>query len=582
MRQLTDSWDVVICGGGLAGLLLARQLHLELPQLSVAVLEKSTRPLPEACHKVGESSVEAGSQYLEMLGLKDYLLDQHLQKLGLRFFPGHGELPLHKRTEIGPSGEPIVRSYQIDRGRFENDLRGFVEEDGTTLIEGARVHDIQLSSDDADHVISYEQDGETKNIATHWVVDASGRAGLIRSDLKLKRGTRHPASAGWFRIAGRFDINSMVPQSEEGWHNRPCAKERWRSTNHFMGRGYWAWVIPLSTGHTSIGLVIHEDEHDFENVRSLDNVRGFLAEHEPHLAKALEAHPAEDFLCLRKYNNGITRSFSENRWAIVGEAGAFVDPLYSPGTDFIGFANCFATEMIRVEQNGGDCGALAQRLNAQYRILVSSTTDIFRMASPVYGHVQAMSAKIYWDNFVYWSYTCQYLKQNIWQMEEQNRDQIDEAARLFGECSRAMQELFRSWADLEPSVSHPVMVGLPNFPSVLIEAHIATGQRMEPGETVAYIQERAEQGREIAIELVVRIVQSVSYETAQKILEQSKFKNSGLEIPPERLELESMDSLTRRRHLSPIAKDIERNLGRQRRHSEAAHCRELLSQGTVA
>ena len=126
------------------------------------------------------------------------------------------------------------------------------------------------------------------------------------------------------------------------------------------------------------------------------------------------------------------------------------------------------------------------------------------------------------------------------------------------------------------------MVGLPNFPSVLIEAHIATGQKMEPGETVAYIQERAEQGREIAIELVVRIVQSVSYETAQKILEQSKFKNSGLEIPPERLELESMDSLTRRRHLSPIAKDIERNLGRQRRHSEAAHCRELLSQGTVA
>ena len=63
---MTDSsdFDVVICGGGLAGLTLARQLRLELPQLSVAVIDRLASPLPEAAFKVGESSIELGTYYL--------------------------------------------------------------------------------------------------------------------------------------------------------------------------------------------------------------------------------------------------------------------------------------------------------------------------------------------------------------------------------------------------------------------------------------------------------------------------------------------------------------------------------------
>ena len=62
------SFDVVICGGGLSGLTLGLQLRQQLPELRVLTLERVPRPLPDGCHKVGESSVELGSWYFEGLG----------------------------------------------------------------------------------------------------------------------------------------------------------------------------------------------------------------------------------------------------------------------------------------------------------------------------------------------------------------------------------------------------------------------------------------------------------------------------------------------------------------------------------
>lgn len=65
-----DSVDVAICGGGFAGLTLARQLKREHPGLRVAVIDRLERPLPEAAFKIGESTVELAAYYLrDILGM---------------------------------------------------------------------------------------------------------------------------------------------------------------------------------------------------------------------------------------------------------------------------------------------------------------------------------------------------------------------------------------------------------------------------------------------------------------------------------------------------------------------------------
>jgi flavin-dependent dehydrogenase len=571
-----DPWDVVICGGGLAGLLLARQLRREMSHLRVCVVERSARPLPDAAHKVGESSVELGCQYFLRLGLRDYMQARQLPKMGLRFFPGGGDLPLHLRSEIGPCAEPIVPSFQIDRGRIEDDLRGFLDEDGTTLIEGAKVTAIDLGTAGAMHRIAYEQDGAVHELTAKWVVDATGRNALVRKRHELTRPSRHVASSGWYRIRGRFDINCLVPKSETEWHGRPLGEQRWLSTNHFMGAGYWVWVIPLATGNTSIGVVIHEDTHDYRNIAGLEATQAFIRTHEPHLWKELASAEVLDFLCLRNYSYSVAQAWSPDRWALVGVAGAFVDPLYSPGNDFIALSNCFTVEMLRADAAGEDLAAKATFLNGQYRALLLGSFELFRQAAPVFGHPSAMATKVFWNNFVYWSYTCQYYRQELFRATGDDQTRVAAIGRRFLELTCSMENLLHAWARSAPEPQRAVFLQAPAFPSVLIEAHTAVGSTMSVAEALAYMEHRLAQGLEIIGEIVLRIVQSIGPEHGRALLEEVKFASWKVPIPRQRLALEGLPSLERRHKLPDLARDVERGLGPVRRHTDAASARELL------
>ena len=65
--------------------------------------------------------------------------------------------------------------------------------------------------------------------------------------------------------------------------------ERWLSTNHLMGKGYWVWLIPLGSGSTSIGIVADNDLHPFSRINRYERAIDWLREFEPQCARVVEA-----------------------------------------------------------------------------------------------------------------------------------------------------------------------------------------------------------------------------------------------------------------------------------------------------
>lgn len=559
----------------MAGLTLARQLRLELPALRCVVVERTERPLSASCHKVGESNAELGSQYLERLGLRDYLQRDHVVKLGLRFFPGGGTLPLESRTEIGPMLEPVVRGYQIDRGRLEQDLRDMLEDEGVSLWEGAMVRGVDLGSDGGWHQVVVEHEGERTWHSARWVVDATGRSGLLRRRFGSKRDTRHRGNAGWFRVEGRLGLDELVTTSTPSWREAPLAAERWRSTIHLMGEGYWVWIIALPGERTSIGVVTHDERYGFERVRTLQRALAFLGQHEPALARRLSSAEILDFRCMRSYSHGIARSWSADRWAVVGEAGIFADPLYSPGTDFIALSNCFTVELLRADMAGEDLSARAESLDRQYREHVEGSLGVYRQAAPVYGHARAMASKAYWDNFAYWSYTCQYFLQGLFRERGERESAVSRVRARFVELSGYVQALLHAWASIHPEEPRGGFVSTPPFPSFSVQAHLDLQKTLGPAEAVALMQTRAAQGEQMVAELVVRLLLEYG-PPGHRLLDAAGVPMDRLPLDPSRIDAEPTVGLARRRALSRVSRDVERALGRVQRHPQWREALERL------
>jgi flavin-dependent dehydrogenase len=400
--------DIVILGAGLAGLSLAIHLKKKSPNLSVTVLERESLPYPEATHKVGESTVELAAHYFsEVLGLGHHLKTEQLRKLGTRFFFSEGRNEsVESRVELGTNHHLSVPTYQIDRGRFENFLADEARRLGASLIDRTKVQRVDLAPGGGElHTVQHEGSHGTVSVRCRWVIDATGRAALLKRQLGLREASEHDSNAVWFRVKGRVDIDDWGTSPE--WRaGHEGILSRWYSTNHLTGAGYWVWLIPLASGYTSIGIVTDPKVHPLSRFRSFDAAMEWLEEHEPQCARMLRElglRPA-DYLAIKHYAHKCTRLISGDRWAISGDAGVFIDPLYSPGSDFIAIQNGFIVDTIVRDYAHERFVGRCELYNHLYQILSDNVLGIFRGQYPIFGNPRVMPLKIVWDFTLYWGF----------------------------------------------------------------------------------------------------------------------------------------------------------------------------------
>lgn len=408
------SVDIAILGGGLAGNLLARQLRRTLPQLSVAVFERSR----ETSFKVGESTVEIATNYLlRRLGLSTYLYENQLPKNGLRFFfdTPTRDAAMVDMSEIGSDRLPTFPSFQIDRARLEADLLRMNAADGVDIHLGARAHDLHLHEQDGPpeqrtasgmHEFTVTEGEQRYPVRARWVVDASGRASAIArlKDLRVPVAD-HGIAAVWGRFTGHADMDACGPDS---WRARVRHTARTLSTNHFCYPGYWIWFIPLGRGVMSVGWVgdraIFRDE-----MRKPDGFLEFLRGHRAAWDLLKDGAELVDVLAYKQLAYGTRQFFGgADRWFLTGEAAAFSDPFYSPGSDFIALENDFITDMIARDHAGESRTQIAER-SAVYdefmQFRLQATMLLYRDLYPVLGSYELLKLK--WD----FDIACYY---NLW------------------------------------------------------------------------------------------------------------------------------------------------------------------------
>lgn len=313
MTVQQDPYDVLVIGGGPAGASAA--IRSRQAGLRTLLVEK----LPFPRFRIGESLLPDGNALLRELGVWEKVCQAgFIQKFGARFYLGAGEA--EKKVDFSTGLVPgLDRTFQVDRARFDALLVDHARELGAELRIGATVR--ALHTDGELHHAEIETGADqhapvTTQVRARYVIDASGRDQFFPHALKAEH---EPAAfprriaiythfRGVPREAGPAGGDTLIVRLPEGWF----------------------WVIPINADTTSVGLVttnaafkalaLPPAEHFAAVVARTPRLRRLLADARPTLGY----HVTADYSYYRK-------RVAEGRYVLAGDAGGFLDPIFSSG-----------------------------------------------------------------------------------------------------------------------------------------------------------------------------------------------------------------------------------------------------------
>jgi hypothetical protein len=214
-------------------------------------------------------------------------------------------------------------------------------------------------------------------------------------------------------------------------------------------------VIPLGSKNTSIGIVADPAVHPFDTFNKYEKAIEWLRINEPRGYKMLEpeAHNLLDFKILKHYAHHTGRLYcAEERWGVTGEAGAFLDPLYSPGTDFIAMNNSWLSDLIVRDLAGEDVSGRANVYEQSHLSLVDNWIPVYQDKYLLMGNTQIMVLKIFWDWATYWAVPTLLFTNRAFTNLSLLKELFSNSRGLgkkFGQLNKVMQDLFLDWAPYE-------------------------------------------------------------------------------------------------------------------------------------
>ncbi|WP_343306049.1 NAD(P)/FAD-dependent oxidoreductase [Chitinophaga niabensis] len=318
----TEKVDVLVIGAGPSGSVAAS--IIKKAGYSVKVVEKLKFPR----FVIGESLLPRCMDALTEAGFIDAISERGFQKkFGAKFVKNGSVCDFTFEEQHTPGW---TWTWQVQRADFDKTLADTVEKMGVPVEYETTVTDIKFSGSDSVTTVE-DIHGNKKQIEARFIVDGSGYGRVIPKLFGLDKPSVLQSRKALF--AHTMDVR------------RSMADEPNRITAVVHKKGVWIWIIPFSTGITSVGFV---GEHGFHNEYPGTNEEQFRAmlEAEPHTR---ERFRDVDFVFeprVLEAWSATTDKFYGDGFVLTGNVTEFLDPIFSSGVTLATVSSQTAAKLV--------------------------------------------------------------------------------------------------------------------------------------------------------------------------------------------------------------------------------------------
>jgi len=353
-----ETFDVVVVGGGPGGSSTAT--FLADGGLRVALFERERFPR----FHVGESLMPATMLLLEELGARAAIEERGFQlKYGATFIDEDNNAAT--QTFYFLPGQPWPNySYQVPRAEFDTVLLEHATKRGVTVFQPATVEGMEFDAGGVTLTVSGENG--RFSVRAKMLVDATGRDALLAT--RYGRRTRIP-NLGKVALFAHYKGAARRSGLEEG------------NIRVYVFREGWFWWIPLAGDVTSVGAVCHArtvKQWTGEPEGLLDAMIARSRGVSENLAGAVRITPVHRVANFSYHNSPVVG----DRFVAVGDAIAFVDPIFSGGVYIALRTGQLAAAAILQAFRAGDFSA--RRFAAYERRVRAGLAPLFQFIHKYY------------------------------------------------------------------------------------------------------------------------------------------------------------------------------------------------------